>query len=147
MGSRTQYDIAIVGGGLVGLSLAVALEESGLRLALVEPRLAPALSQDGWDSRVYALSPGSAAFLERTGTLNDFPGERITRVEGMEIFGDNGAARLSFSAYDSGLRELAFIVENRLLQHVLCRAMQSGATRVYCPAACASLQFGREEVT
>jgi len=139
MSGRAEYDVAIVGGGLVGLSLAVALEESGLKLALVEPRPTPPVTHDGWDSRVYALSPGSAAFLDRLGVWEDLPHERVTRVEAMEIFGDDGAARLSFSAYDAGLRELAFIVENRLLQHALWRAAQSGATRFYCPAECASL--------
>ena len=62
-----KADIAIVGAGPVGLSLARALADSGLALALVEsqaPRDAVA-SGEQWDSRVYALSPGCAAFLER----------------------------------------------------------------------------------
>ncbi len=116
------------------LSLAVALEGSGLRLALVEPRLAPAIAPEGWDSRIYALSPGSVAFLERLGVWPELPQDRLTRVEAMEIYGDDGAARLDFSAYDAGLRELAVIVENRLLQQALWRAAQAAVARVYCPA-------------
>src|SRR4029077_17269071 len=68
-----------------------------------------------------------------------------TRVERMEIFGDDGAAHLGFSAYDAGLRELAFMVENRPLQHALWQKTQPGATRVYCPASCASLHVGQNE--
>lgn len=147
MSPRADFDIAIVGGGLVGLSLAVALKESGLKLALIEPRPAPiesrsAAAGDGWDSRVYAVSPGTASFLEHLGIWQAISRERITRVEGMEIYGDDGSARLEFSAYDAGLRELAFIVENRLLAQALWRGAEASAVRVYCPASCASLHLG-----
>ena len=61
---RSEFDVAIVGGGLVGLSLARALARSGLRQALIEPQPPVAAPADSsWDNRVYALSPGSVAFL------------------------------------------------------------------------------------
>lgn len=152
MSPRAEFDIAIVGGGLVGLSLAVALMQSGLKLALIEPRSASiepqsAAPADGWDSRVYAVSPGTASFLEHLGVWQAISPERVTRVEGMEIYGDDGTARLEFSAYDAGLRELAFIVENRLLAQALWRAAASAAVRVYCPASCASLHLGPDAAT
>src|SRR6185436_13223821 len=129
MGPRAEFDVAIVGGALVGLSLALALQAHGLRLALIEPRRAPAGEEpvvaDDWDSRVYAISPGSAAFLDGLGIWQGLSPERVTRVEAMEIYGDDGSARLEFSAYDAGLRELAFIVENRLLLQALWRAVES----------------------
>src|SRR6185436_15955324 len=82
---RTEFDIAIVGGGLVGLSLAVALQHSGLRLALIEPHPFKALPRDDtWDSRIYAVSPGTASFLETLSAWNGLPQERLTRVEAME---------------------------------------------------------------
>src|SRR5262245_36114840 len=120
---HTECDVAIVGGGLAGLSLALALHATGLRLVLIEahaPRPLP--EDDSWDNRVYAISPGSAAFLESCGAWRALPPQRVARVEAMEIYGDDGAARLDFNAYDAGLRELAFIVENRLLQHALLQS-------------------------
>ena len=145
-------DIAIVGGGPVGLSLVVALKDSGLKLALIEPRPAPLVPQspaslDDWDSRVYAVSPGTAAFLGDLAVWQALPHERITRVESMEIYGDDGTARLEFSAYDAGLRELAFIVESRPLAQALWCAAESTAVRMYCPASCASLRAGPDAVT
>ena len=62
-----HYDVIVVGAGLVGLALAPALVHAGLTVALVDradvamPMSLPA--GDGWDARVYAISPGSAAFL------------------------------------------------------------------------------------
>jgi ubiquinone biosynthesis UbiH/UbiF/VisC/COQ6 family hydroxylase len=63
----------------------------------------------------------------------------------MRIFGDDGAARLEFSAYDAGLRELAFIVENRLLQETLWRCIGASATCVFGSGRCRSLNFEPEE--
>ena len=59
------FDVVIVGGGLAGLSLACALRDTRLRIALVESR-APSRA-DGWDARVYAISPANAGFLQAIG--------------------------------------------------------------------------------
>lgn len=139
---RNSFDVVIIGGGLVGLSLARALAGSGLTLALVEPQPpAPRPTGADWDSRVYALSPGSAAFLEGCGAWQQLPPERIARVERMRVFGDDPGARLEFSAYDAGLRELAFIIENGRLHHALHQAAREQDLRVLCPAGWSTLEF------
>jgi ubiquinone biosynthesis UbiH/UbiF/VisC/COQ6 family hydroxylase len=144
---RHEFDVVIIGGGLVGLSLARALAGSGLAQALIEPQ-PPALvpADASWDSRVYALSPGSAAFLEGCGAWGHLPPERIGRIETMRVYGDEPGARLEFSAYDAGLRELAFIVENRRLQHALREAALGDELRVYCPAGWTTLEFHEDHV-
>ncbi len=134
-------DIAIVGAGLVGASLAAALAPSGLTVALIEPR-PPAPPPANWDSRVYAVSPGSAAFLADAGAWPRVDGDvsRVARVETMRIFGDEPQAALEFSAYDAGLRELAFIAESGRLQQALWQCVSRAPhVRLYCPAACESL--------
>lgn len=132
-------DVAIVGAGLVGASLALALEHSGLSVALIEPR-APAALAPTWDSRVYAISPGSAAFLDALAAWQSIDTRRVARVETMRIFGDAPAARLEFSAYDAGLRELACIVENGRLQQALWqRLTHAPHVRLHCPARCQAL--------
>ena len=142
-----QFDVIIIGGGLVGLALARALAGSGLRLALIEPqRPTPPPADAAWDARVYALSPGSAAFLADGGAWGLLPRERIARVEAMRIFGDDPGARLDFSAYDAGLRELAFIVENRRLLHALREAAREQDLRFFCPAGWTALDFHDDHV-
>jgi len=124
------------------------MRRRGLQVALIEPQLLkPIPRDDTWDNRIYAVSPGSAAFLESLDVWPGLPPERITRVEAMEIYGDDSTARLEFSAYDAGLRELAFIVENRRLQQELWRNVDSSAVRVFCPAACAAVEFGAHHAT
>jgi len=57
-------------------------------------------------------------------------------------YGDAADACLDFSAYDAGLRELAFIVENRLLQNAAWQCLQHAAhVRLFCPARCATVDW------
>jgi 2-octaprenylphenol hydroxylase len=139
---RHSCDVVINGGGLVGLSLVRALAGSGLSLALVEREAPPGLpASDSWDSRIYAISPGAATFLERCGAWDRIPGERVTRVEAMRIYGDDGTACLEFDAYDAGRRELAFIVENRQLQHALWESLRGQEVALRCPSSWTGLEF------
>jgi len=138
-----DFDVVIVGGGSVGASLALALKTTGLKLALLEARSPQPFTDDGgWDSRIYAISPGSAEFLSGCGAWDGLDLARMNRVEEMRILGDDARSRLDFSAYEAGLRELAFIVESRQLQHALWRALQKEpAVEIIKPAACKALTF------
>jgi len=125
---------------LVGASLALALEHSGLSVTLIEPR-APASPGETWDSRVYAVSPGSAAFLAGMGAWQGMDAKRMARVETMRIFGDAPSSPLEFNAYDAGLRELAFIAENGRMHAALWQCLaRAPHVRLLCPAQCISLQ-------
>ena len=138
-----DFDVIVVGAGLVGASFALALKSAGLRLAVVDthgPR--PAMDPAGWDSRVYAISPGSAAFLDECGAWHALDTARLCRVEDMRIFGDDVLSELEFSSYAAGLRELAFIVENRELQRVLWQALdRAPQVEIVAPALCRDLIF------
>lgn len=117
--ARIACDVLIVGAGLVGSALAAALRPSGLRTVLLDAQapVAPPPPEE-WDSRVYAISPGSQRFLAACGAWQRLPAERIARVEAMRVYGDDGA-EIVFSAYDCGIPELCFIVESRELQSAL----------------------------
>lgn len=134
-----DFDVVIVGGGLVGASLALALRTSGLKLALVEARR-HVHETEGWDSRIYAISPGSAAFLEKAWKRMDL--ERIGPVREMRIYGDDASSELRFSAEEAGLSGLAFIVESRNLLHGLMQEiMDQENLELICPAECRGIQW------
>lgn len=128
-----QFDLVIVGGGLAGLSLACALRESRLQIALVEHR-PPSPSQD-WDARIYAINPANAEFLKKIGTWKHLDLNRITPNHAMKIFGDGGA-RLNFSAYESGVDELAWILESSLMACELWESVKRQPNlTLFCPSA------------
>lgn len=140
--SDTDFDLIIVGGGLTGSSLAVALAETNLRIALVDAR--PPSRPQGWpqrwDSRVYAISPGSADFLSQIGCWGHLPADRLQRVERMCVYGDAGGM-IEFSAFDIGSEELAWIVESAEMACELWTSVsrQRNVT-CFCPAEPQSLQ-------
>ena len=108
-----KFDLVIVGGGLAGLSLACALRETRLKIALVET-LPPPVRPAGWDARVYAITSINAEFLQRIGIWKHLDLSRIASIQAMHVFGDAGA-RLNFSAYETGLSELGWIIESSLM--------------------------------
>jgi len=135
-----DYDVVIVGGGLAGLALAAALRRSSLSVALIEGT-APSFAE-GWDSRVYAISPANARFLDAVGAWRHLDVARMEAVRAMEIHGDAGG-RLDFSAYGSGVSELAWILESSLMQRELWETVKrQGNLRLLCPARPQSLSIG-----
>lgn len=134
-----QFDLVIVGGGLAGASLAVALRDTSLRIALVESR--PPTRPEGWDARVYAISPANAAFLERIGAWRHLDAERIAPIRSMEIRGDAGG-EIAFSAYDTGVPELGWILESSLMACEFWESVKrQGNLTLFCPARPQKLDF------
>ncbi|MDA8382874.1 MAG: UbiH/UbiF family hydroxylase [Betaproteobacteria bacterium] len=126
-----DFDVIVVGGGLVGSAFAAALQDSGFDVALVEAQPPQPPSTQDWDVRVYAISPGNQAFLARLGAWTRVPDTRVAPVQGMDVRGDGGG-RLRFDALGAGLPELAFILEGGQLGHALWRGLeqQSNLTRL-----------------
>lgn len=101
---------------------------SGLEVALVGSAPEPSQSS-GFDVRVYALSPGNVAFLRRLGVWEALAADRVAPVHAMRVYGDDGRAALEFSAYQAGVPELAWIVEDSTLQRALWAGLQGVAQR------------------
>lgn len=144
-----KFDIIVIGGGLVGASLVAALKDSGLKIALVEPHeTAPLPHDESWDSRVYAISPGSEAFLQNLGVWQLLEAERVAPVYEMAVFGDDNCAHIDFSAYEIGLSELAFIAENRQLQTAVWEVLRScdENIQILCPAKCTAIVWQESHV-
>jgi 2-octaprenyl-6-methoxyphenol hydroxylase len=147
---RSDCDVLIAGAGLVGLALAPALAELGLTVALADraPVAMPAdpAGDADWDARVYAISPGSAAFLRAVGAWQMLAPERIAPIERMWVTGD-GRATLEFSAFDLGQRALAWIVEERSLRAALVPRAHAAGVAIHAPRTFAALTWSRDAGT
>ena len=128
------YDIAIVGGGMVGASLAVSLEGLGLRIALIEAVPNDSASQPSFDERTTALSNGSRRILETLGVWETVSGA-ATPIRKIHVSdqGRFGFARVD--AAEQGLAAMGYVVPNRSLGAALwARLSRSESLRIFCPA-------------
>lgn len=132
-----EFDLIIVGGGLAGASLALALRDTRLRIALVES--APPTRPAGWDARIYAVSPANASFLADIGAWKHLDPERYSPIRRMRVFGD-AASEIGFSAYDSGVEELGWIIESSLMALEFWEGVKRQPNlSLFCPARPAAL--------
>jgi 2-octaprenyl-6-methoxyphenol hydroxylase len=136
------FDIAVVGGGMVGAALSVALKDLGVRIALIEAVAHDSAAQPSFDERTTALSNGSRRILE---TIGVWPAVApaatpIARIH-VSDQGHFGFARLDAAA--QGLRAMGHVVPNRALGAALWSQLATaGSVKVFCPAVVAGVSAG-----
>jgi 2-octaprenyl-6-methoxyphenol hydroxylase len=135
-------DIAIVGGGMVGATLALALAPLGRRIALIEAVPFDADGQPSFDERTTALSNGSRRILETLGVW-DAVAPAATPIAKIHVSdqGRFGFARIDAAA--QGLPAMGYVVPNRALGTVLWQRLASCPNvQAFCPAQVAAVRPG-----
>jgi len=143
-----EYDVAVVGAGMVGAAFASLLARGGLTVAVVEAR-EPAPFDPGSEIglRVSAISPGSASVLEQAGAWQAIEKARCCAYRSMRVEEMGTAGGLDFEAAAFGLERLGTIVENDLVQASLWSVLQANAlVDVYAPARVVVLENGPRQV-
>lgn len=138
-----RCDIAIIGGGLVGASLALALRagaaERGWRVVLIESVAPEADYQPSYDARSSAISYGSRGIYQSLGLWPSIArrAEPIREIQVSER-GRFGVTRLGANA--EGVPAFGYVVDNAWLGHCLNGALDEGLIERRCPAAVSALQ-------
>ena len=126
-----QFDIAIIGAGIAGASLAVALSGEGLSIALIEAQpldtaiLPTDCSLQNFDPRVSALTPRSRALLERLGAWQSIADYRYCAYHHMTVWDAQGTGEIEFDRAEVKLPELGHIVENRVITRALLARVEA----------------------
>jgi len=120
---NTHYDIAIVGGGMVGATLALALSQhAAFRIALIEANATATLSADApYDLRVSALTKSSEVILQNLNIWSQLPTQRLSAFTDMRVW-ETSASELHFNSADMGEPRLGHLLENRVLQQTCLTA-------------------------
>lgn len=135
MSRRDTHDVAIVGAGMVGASLALRLSKEGFDVALIESREPPLWNaSDEIDLRVVAIAPSSVDFLNRVGAWNAITSSRVSSYRKMNVWDSIAPGELTFDAAESGEASLGYIVENRLIQSALWQELQRAKIALRVPA-------------
>ncbi|TDL97020.1 2-octaprenyl-3-methyl-6-methoxy-1,4-benzoquinol hydroxylase [Stutzerimonas stutzeri ATCC 17588 = LMG 11199] len=124
-----QADLIIVGAGMVGSTLALALEGSGLNIVVLDASPLEVADFDplgGFEPRVSALSAASQRILQRVGAWPGIAARRASPYTDMHVWDGSGTGQIHFSAETVHAEVLGHIVENRVVQDALLETMQRG---------------------
>ncbi|RWX53319.1 FAD-dependent 2-octaprenylphenol hydroxylase [Photobacterium chitinilyticum] len=141
-----SVDVAIIGGGMVGLTLAAALADTELRVAVIEGRLPEQELEPLPDLRVSALSRASERILHRVGAWPGIESRRLSPYSKMEVWELDSFASIEFDAGRLAQPNLGHIVENRVIQLALLeRVQQLPNVTLLAPERCQNIAFGESE--
>ena len=149
---NNHFDLIIIGGGLAGASLACALKNSTLKIALVEAFELNTDSQPSYDDRTVALSFGSRCIFDSMGLWSSLApyAEAINTIH-ISDRGHFGVTRLTKE--QEGVEALGYVLENRAIGQQLYADMADGIRNVeggitlFCCARLKILQQARLKVS
>ncbi|WP_316674256.1 FAD-dependent monooxygenase [uncultured Tolumonas sp.] len=126
-----MLDLVIVGAGMVGLALASALRESGLRIAVIDQKLPEEMTPEP-STRVSAINLASERFLTRTGGWPLLARKAI--FTGMSVWEKDSFAHFELDASQFQQSHLGHIIENNVIQQALLTTLQDSSVELFCPA-------------
>ena len=130
-----HYDVIIVGAGMVGTTLAVALStEQNLNIALIEPfELKTMTDSDPADIRVSAISQASEQLLKNLNIWSHLISSRLSPFTDMTVW-ETQASKIHFDSADVGEPHLGHLIENRHIQQAsLSECRQKSNVTFLCP--------------
>lgn len=143
--TMTNVDIAIIGGGAVGLTLALALANTDFRIAIIEGKQ-DALLLDASDLRVSAINRASENILKHLGAWSVIDPRKNHPYQKMSVWEQDSFAQIAFDAMDIGQGNLGYIIENKAIEKALRQQVKALTNvRFFCPDSGANLMFGETE--
>jgi 2-octaprenylphenol hydroxylase len=137
-----RFDVLIVGGGMVGVTLACVLKDSGLKIGLIEANPpADIHSDDPVELRVSAITRASQQIFTALDAWDGMAARRVSPFREMHVWDAGGAGAIHFDAAEAGEDALGHIIENAVVQRALWDVLAaSGGVELICPAAVSALQ-------
>ena len=131
--SDNNYDVIIIGGGIVGLSFACELAESDFSVAVIERNELKAISEQP-ECRVSAINRFALQQFKHAGVWQSDLARRACVFDKMFVWDQTGAGQIQFDSVELGVAELGIIIENNVLQQMLLDTVKAADNIDYlCP--------------
>lgn len=140
-----SYDVVIVGGGMVGLAMALSLKDADLRVAVVDPSCSEQPQTGSPALRVSALNLATQTLLDNLGVWQQIAGARCQSYQHMHVWDKDSFADIHFSHQQVHQPYLGHIVENDFVRHALWTAAQaSDNIDLHAPVRIEKLGFAEQ---
>ncbi len=120
-----KTDIAIIGGGIVGLATALSLSQQGLKTVVIDASTIEQQTLAQYDLRNYAINSASSKYLKSLSVWPEVLAQRVSPYRHMTVWDEGSDGVLSFSAQELALSELGFIIEEKVLKNALYQSVLS----------------------
>ena len=142
-----NVDVAIVGGGMVGLALACGLQGSGLRVTVLEQQSPESFNlQEPPKLRVSAINGASEALLRRVGAWEKIEALRLSPYHSMEVWDRDSFGRIAFDGSRLGFNRLGHIIENAVIHQALWeKALSCDGISLAAPVSIQQIAWGENE--
>ncbi len=143
---QDEYDLLIVGGGLAGNCLALALQQTDLNIAIIEANTREQLHSSPAGDRALALAAGTVKMLDALGAWQGIA-DKATAIKNIHISdrGHFGKARLS--AKREKVEALGYVISARDIEDHVAALVAGSSIVQYCPARVVGLMSARDQVS
>jgi len=140
------YDVTIIGGGMIGASMACALSTLPIKIAIIEAFPFRSNNQPSYDARSIALAYGSKNIFETLGIWKNLKND-ASPINHIHISNQHEFGVTRLNAKDEKLDALGYVIENRVLGNALLEKIQQQKNiNLICPATLDHLAI-REKAT
>jgi 2-octaprenylphenol hydroxylase len=140
-----NYDVIIIGGGIVGLTFACSLPAK-LRVAVLESKPSNAKFTDKYDLRVSAINHDSQHNFANIHVWDAMQKMRVSPFRGMQVWDTSGQGSIEFDCLQIAAPCLGYIIENRVMQQALHECIKKIGVDYISPAQPQALQLQENNI-
>jgi len=140
-----DYDLLIAGGGLAGNCLALALKQTGLRIAIVEASTREQQQDSPAGDRALALAAGTVKMLETLGIWQGIS-RAATAIKDIHISDQGHFGKVRLSAQKENVEALGHVITARDIEAHVAKLVTESDIKLLCPARVVGLMAGSDAV-
>lgn len=138
-----QFNVLIIGGGVVGLTAALAMAQRGYTVAVIDAGSLK-VNHSQADTRVYAINHASQALLQQLNAWQYLESSRISPYRRMYVWDAESKAHIDFDSRYVGTQSLGSIIEESVLKHALLQQVSNQSSIHLFPESCVEDVFSEE---